>query len=314
MASIDEARFILKMLGLSAAQQNEMSALTLLALSGLRPGDEWSQAQRHRLTISKGIMDFVFKEYGKPYAPNTRETFRRQVLHQFVLARVADYNPFEPDLPTNSPRSHYALTEAALEVIRSYGTERWEPELRKFIHEQKSSLALYQKERSRRAVPVQLPERTSLELSPGKHNQLQRDVVELFVPRFVPGARLLYLGDAAKKNLHIDTDRLARLSIPISEHDKLPDIILYDEERNWLYLIEAVTSHGPMTRKRVTELEMMLANCPAGVILISAFPSFTEFRKHLKEIAWETEVWLAEIPDHLIHFNGDRFLGPHRSE
>ena len=95
-----------------------------------------------------------------------------------------------------------------------------------------------------------------------------------------------------------------------SEHDKLPDVELYDEKRQWLFLIEAVTSHGPMTPKRVVELGKMFARCKAGCIYVSAFPDFAEFRKHLKHIAWETEVWIAEIPDHLIHFNGDRFLGP----
>lgn len=101
MASVEEAQEILKALGLPAPQQNELSALTLLALCSLRPADKWSKTQRQGLTVTKGIMAFIAKEYGKTYAPNTRETFRRQVLHQFVQARIADYNPYEPNLPTN---------------------------------------------------------------------------------------------------------------------------------------------------------------------------------------------------------------------
>ncbi len=142
------------------------------------------------------------------------------------------------------------------------------------------------------------------------HNRVQAAVVEEFAPRFAPGAILLYLGDTAKKSLHMDAGILAGLGIPITEHDKLPDIILYDKQRNWLFLVEVVTSHGPMTPKRVVELRVLLASCKARPIFVSAFPDFTEFRKHLRDIAWETEVWLAETPDHLIHYNGDRFLGP----
>lgn len=129
-------------------------------------------------------------------------------------------------------------------------------------------------------------------------------------PRFAQGAKPLYLGDTAKKNLYVDVDGLAKLGIPITDHDKLPDVVLYDSKRKWLFLIEAVTSHGPMSPKRVFELQKMLKACKAGCVYVSAFPDSTEFKKHVKDIAWETEVWLADVPEHLIHFNGDRFFGP----
>ena len=255
-------------------------------------------------------MDYLKEHYGADYAPNTRETFRRQVLHQFVQGRIADYNPFEPDLPTNSPRAHYAVTEAALKAVRCYGTERWQAAKKKFRREQGTLMERYERERDRNMIPVKLSHGEELHLSPGKHNEVQRAVVEEFAPRFAPGAHLLYLGDTAKKDLFVDEVRLADLSIPITDHDKLPDIVLYDAQRNWLLLIEAVTSHGPMSPKRVLDLEDMLSECSAGTVYISAFPDFGEFRKHMKAIAWETEVWLCDSPDHMIHYDGDRFLGP----
>ena len=134
-----------------------------------------------------------------------------------------------------------------------------------------------------------------------------------FGPRFAPGSILVYLGDAANKLLHVDEERLARLGVPLTEHHKLPDVALYDEERNWLFLIEAVTSHGPVTPKRIEELELTLRDCSATRLCIRAFPDFRQFKRRLDKIAWETEVWVAEIPDHLIHFNGDKFLGPSRT-
>ncbi|MGH9843006.1 MAG: BsuBI/PstI family type II restriction endonuclease, partial [Blastocatellia bacterium] len=265
---------------------------------------------RHSVSVTKGIMHFIAQEYGRQYAPNTRETFRRQVLHQFVQAHIADYNPDAPDLPTNSPRAHYAITEVALAVVRAYGTRRWRSAVNQFLSSQGSLLTVYQRNREQRFVPAILPDGTTLKLSPGKHNQLQAAVLAEFAPRFAPGAHLLYFGDTAKKNLYVNAERLKVLSVPITEHDKLPDVVLYDETRQWLFLIEAVTSHGPVTPKRVVEMQKMFAGCGVGCIYVSAFPDFTEFRKHLKQIAWETEVWISEIPDHLIHFNGDRFLGP----
>ena len=135
-------------------------------------------------------------------------------------------------------------------------------------------------------------------------------MVSDFGARFAPGSILLYLGDAAHKLLHLDREKLAELHIPFNEHDKLPDVMLYDEERNWLFLIEAVTSHGPVSPKRFEELEDTLKNCPARRIYVTAFPDLRQFKRHVDNIAWETDVWIAEIPDHLIHFNGDKFLGP----
>jgi len=253
-------------------------------------------------------MAFIAREYGRTYAPNTRETFRRQVLHQFVQARVADYNPYEPELPTNSPRAHYALTEAALAAIRSYGTSGWDQEAVRFVAQQGSLLTRYRQRRARQEVPLQLPNGAQVRLSPGKHNRIQAAVVERFVPQFVPDSRLLYLGDTARKIIHMDVERLSSLGIPITEHDKLPDIVILDEKRNLLFLVEVVTAHGPMTPKRVVELEEMLRECKLGKIFLTAFPDLTEFRKNLQKIAWETEVWIADTPDHLVHFNGDRFL------
>ena len=310
MDKIKQAQAILKSLGLPQAQRNEISALTLLSLCGVGPKSPWSSATREARTVTKGIMMFMEKRYRKTYAPNTRETVRRQVLHQFVQARIADYNPFEPELPTNSPRAHYAINEDALHVIRKFGTPEWEAAARQFVRNHGTLLEIYERRRTGRLVPVQLPGGKKFELSPGKHNQVQKAVVEQFSPRFVPGAKLLYLGDTAKKTLFMDVKSLAALSISMTDHDKLPDIVLHDTNRNWLFLVEAVTSHGPMSPKRVLELEEILKACPAGLVFVSAFPDMAQFRKHTRNIAWETEVWIADLPDHLIHYNGDRLLGP----
>ena len=311
MASVEEAQQILEALGLPTAQRNRMSALTLLALCGLTPETRWSAAARRRCGVTKGVMDHVRTHYDAHYAANTRETFRRQVLHQFVQACVAEYNAFDPALPTNSPHAHYAISEDALAVVQRFGTAGWEHAVRDFRRgkEQQSQLP-EGLSRSHHMVPVTTPSGLHLQLSPGRHNAVQRAVVEQFAPRFAPGSRLLYLGDTARKALIVDDARLADLGIAITEHDKLPDILIYDEARNWLFLVEAVTSHGPISNKRILELEATLTECSAGRVYVTAFPDFAEFRKHMKNIAWETEVWLCDAPDHMIHYDGDRFLGP----
>ena len=313
MPSIDEARDILRALGLPAAQFNEMSAFTLISLCGLGLDDPWSKAKRVRCTVTKGVMDYVREKFGRDYAANTRETFRRQVLHQFVQGHIADYNPFEPTLPTNSPKAHYAITEAALAAVKVYGKgARWNKAAQKFLAEQGSLRVLYTPEREQRRVPILLPDGQEVRLSPGKHNEVQKAIIEGFASRFAIGSQLLYLGDTAKKDLVANAKVLADLGVPMTEHDKLPDVVLYDGVREWVFLIEAVTSHGPVSPKRIVELEAMFINCPASPVYVSAFPDMAESKKHALNIAWETEVWLADIPDHLIHFNGDKFFGPRK--
>jgi type II restriction enzyme len=312
MSKIDEARDILEQLGLPPAQRNDISCLTLLALTGLSEDDGWSQADKPSRSIHEMLV-FMRDTYGRDYAENTREVVRRQVIHQLEQARVVDRNPDEPDLPTNSPRTHYGLTDEALSVLRLYGTSGWESELSAFRASHGVLLEIYQRRRTMREIPIRTSAGEEIRLSPGRHNRLQAQVVMDFGPRFAPGATLLYLGDAAEKLLHLDREKLAELGVPITEHDKLPDVVLYDEERNWLFLVEAVTSHGPVNPKRFEELESTLKDCAATRVYVSAFPDFRQFKQHVDKIAWETEVWLAEIPDHLIHFNGDKFLGPNES-
>jgi type II restriction enzyme len=310
MSKIKEAQEILKALGLPPAQYNEMAALTFLAICNVKENEKWAKATRQSLGVTKGIMTFVNENYGKSYAPNTRETFRRQVLHQFVQARVVDYNPDAPTLPVNSPRAHYALTSEVLEVVKTFKTRNWKKALKNFIDTVGKLSEVYLKERELIQIPVVLQNGEILKLSAGKHNEVQSAIVEQFAPRFANGGTLLYLGDTAKKDLFVDEKGLNDLGIPIDQHSKLPDVVIYDNKRKWLFLIEAVTSHGPVSPKRLLELEDFLKNCKVGKVYVTAFPDMSEFKKHSNNIAWETEVWLMEVPDHMIHFNGDRFMGP----
>ena len=259
-------------------------------------------------------MAFMRKHYDKDYAANTRETIRRQTLHQFEQARLVDRNPDDPSRPTNSGKNAYALTDNALAVLRAFGTPRFKRAVAGFIEKFGSLAAAYDSSREALRVPLRIPGGKTVYLSPGKHNELQVAVIQEFGPRFAPGAELVYVGDTAQKQVIRDAEGLQALGVPITEHDKLPDIILYWRQRNWLYLIEAVTSHGPVSPKRHRELEKILAKCTADRIYVTAFLDTTSFRKYAGDIAWETEVWIAEKPDHMIHFNGRHFLGPYKPQ
>ena len=307
MSKIDEAITILESLGLPKAQQNERSALTLLALIDLKEDTHWSKSRKRAIRIHD-ILIFIQEHYGKQYAENTRETIRRQTLHQFEQAGTTVRNPGTPLSPTNSPKTVYAIADDALKVTKNYGTSNWESAVAGFVKKQGRLIERYEKRRETHLIPVDLPNGTLVNFSPGKHNELQVKVIEEFRRRFCPETEVVYVGDTARKLLHVDRVLLEQLKIPITEHDKLPDVVLYDPTKNQLFLVEAVTAHGPLSPKRQIELEETLKHSSAKRIYISAFPDFREFKRHIGNIAWDTEVWIEDNPDHLIHFNGPQFF------
>jgi hypothetical protein len=318
MNKIEEAKQILEALGLPKRQQNDRSALTLLALCNLKEKVKWSSAKAISMSVMgnkenakyEGIMRFIAEHYGKQYAENSRETFRRQTLHQLVQAGIVNHNPEIPDLPTNSKDNHYRLSPEALQVIKSFNTKNWNKQIKYFKENVGLLRDKYLRKRELQKIPLKLKNGTNLVFSPGKHNELQIAIIEEFSPRFAPGSNLLYVGDTAKKNLYIDKEGLEELAIPMNEHSKLPDVVLFDKKKNWLFLIEAVTSHGPTSPKRIVEIEKLLKDCKAGKVYVTAFLDFKDFKRHTSDIAWETEVWVVNFPDHMIHFNGDKFMGP----
>jgi hypothetical protein len=305
-----EALKALTDLGMPRAQRNERSALCLLALLDLRPDRAWSQAQSPLMGITP-IMEWAREHYGKEYAPNTRETFRRQTMHQFIGAGVAIYNPDDPGRPVNSPHAVYQVSEEYLALFRRYGSDSYKDLLRKHRAERESLSEKYAKPRNMNMVPLTVSADQLVKLSPGGHSELIRAIWQEFGPRFVPGGVLVYAGDTGEKWGYFDEHLLRSLGVKIDSHGKMPDVVIYFPQREWLILAEAVTSHGPVDPKRHEELTKLFANSKAGLVFVSAFPDRRTFTKYLESISWETEVWLADDPTHLIHFNGARFLGPH---
>ena len=309
---IVEAIDILGQFGLPRAQINERTAYCLLALLNITPDKAWGEAGSPLVGITP-MMDFAREYYGKDYAPNTRETFRRFSMHQMVQAGIALYNPDMPDRPTNSPKAVYQISPAALDVIKAYGSRDWTGKLAAFKSMASTLTAQYAKERLMDMVKVKIRKDLQVSLSPGKHNELIRAIIEDMVPRFIPGSTLVYIGDTGEKWGFFDDVLSARLGFSVEVHGKMPDVILWQEEKNWLVLVESVTSHGPVDSKRSIELSELFSSVHADKVFISAFPDKRTFARFASDVAWETEVWVSDNPTHMVHFNGDKFIGPYKT-
>lgn len=307
---INKAREVLTRLNFDSERSNERSALVLLALLGLRPDSSWEEA-RSPLLRTVEIMEWIRVHYGKDYKPNTRETIRRFTLHQFADALLVEQNPDQPNRPINSPKWCYRINDRSLPVMRSVGGVSFEQHLRAYLIEIPGLRDSYAKARLLNRIPVTLPDGSAISLSPGGQNILLKEIVEGFCEYFTPGGRVLYIGDADAKWQIFEEEALTSLGVTFDHHGKMPDLIVHMPERNWLVLIEAASSHGPVDAKRHRELARLFSGSTAGLVYVSCFPSREEMRRYLARISWETEVWCAGNPTHLIHFDGERFLGPY---
>jgi hypothetical protein len=228
-----------------------------------------------------------------------------------VAAGLALYNPDDPTRPVNSPKAVYQVSPEALALLKSFGMASWERSLATYRKDHKSLVEQYAKARAGNRIPVSIAPGKVMNLTPGDHSALIKAVIEDFAPTFAPGAVLVYAGDTGSKWGYFDEALLAKLGVTVDSHGKMPDVVLYFPAKNWLLLVEAVTSHGPVDGKRHDELARLFTDSKVGLVYVTAFPTRARMARYLPEIAWETEVWVADAPTHLIHFNGERFLGPY---
>jgi type II restriction enzyme len=308
---INEALDILDSVGIPLENKTdralERMAMCFLAVAGITK--EWKAAQENTNLKSRDIINFVNEHFEENISSGSYDDIRRKDLKLPVLADLIINSGINKGSATNDPTRGYALQPDFKNLIVNYGTKKWKKSLALFNEKRQSLSEILARKRNIEKIPVKLPDNTLLELSSGEHNILQKAVIEDFLPRFGSDCEVFYIGDTSCKLLHVEETELKALNFFELSHYELPDIVAYSRKNNWLYLIEAVHSSGPMSETRVLELKKMLKDCTAELIFVTAFPAKSEFRKWMMDIAWETEVWIADNPDHLIHFNGHKFLG-----
>lgn len=308
MDKINIIKQLLKEVGMPVKQQSDLCSLTILAMAGLHKNDKFTIASNEWMRIHD-IISYIKENYNVRYAENSRETFRKQAIHHFRNAALIEDN----GKPTNSPNTKYRLTEEFLPVLQnyedSYKKNTDNKELKQFLKKHTKLIELYASKKKMKKMPVRINDK-DYTFSPGKHNKLQKAIIEEFAPRFAPESECLYVGDTTNKDMVKNTEKMKGIGFDITLHDKMPDVVLYKEDENWLYFIEAVDSVGPISSDRIRDIEQMTQNVKAGKIYVTAFLNFDKYKKFSKELAWETEVWIADTPDHMIHLNGDKFLGP----
>lgn len=303
MNMIEEAREFLEQIGAPIRQRSDMCCFVLIALSNMASKTTWQEAENPWMG-PHDIIVYLDEKGIKSYAENSRETIRKNCLRPFRDIALIEDN----GLASNSGNYKYRLTAEMIELMRVFRTNEWEIALKYYAKYNQALVHSYQSKKELQKMPVRVNGQ-DLRFSPGKHNQLQKQILEVFAPRFAQGFECLYVGDSADRGLYKNSERLGELGFDIAL-DVMPDVVLYVPDKRWLYFVECVTTVGPVDTKRVRNIENMTRDVDAGNVYITAFQDFATYKRFCQEIAWETEVWIADMPDHLIHLNGDRFLGP----
>jgi hypothetical protein len=313
---INEALDILESVGIPFATKTERGlekmAMSFLAVAGVTR--KWSEAKslsRAKPLKSRDIINFINLHFEEKISSGSYDDIRRKDLKFLVLAGFIISTGDSSGSATNNPTRGYMLEPEFTQLVDAYGTKDWATKLKDFNSKRPNLATTLERKRNLKKIPVKLPGGKPVNLSLGDHNILQKEIIEQFLPRYGCDCEVLYIGDTSNKMLHIEEAELKRLKFFTLSHDELPDIIAYSRKKNWLYLIEAVHSSGTVSEVRRLELKKLLKNCTAELLFVTAFLNMSIYRKWALNIAWETEVWIAERPDHLIHFNGERFLGPY---
>lgn len=297
----------------------EKMSMCILALCNVTKDSSWSEVKSlkdNRILTTRKIINYINDNFEENISSGSYDDIRRKDLIRPVGMGLVVKSANNPDADTNDGTRGYAIEDNFADLLRAYNTPDWSEMIDSFKIDHEY-ISLFQSTRTANKLQVKLADGLILNLDDGPHNRIQKAVIEELLPIFGNNATVLYIGDTSEKKMFKCSKQMLELGLNIEDRGMLPDIIAFSEEKRWLYLIEAVHSSNPLNPlnpERCIELKRtVLKNCPYGVVFITAFLSRKDFARWMPEIAWETEVWLADRPEHMIHFNGDKFLGPHNN-
>lgn len=317
-AKILDAIDILKCVGVPTddltPRRLEKMAMSFLSVCNIRADSKWSQTESlvdGRALRTREIIQYININFEENISFGSYDDIRRKDLLRPVQMGLIVKSANNPDADTNDGTRGYALDDSFASLVKSFGSAKWKDQVNKFKVDE-DYINQFEGKRKLNKLEVKLEDGVTIKLDDGPHNQIQKAIVEQFLPIYGHGATVLYIGDTSEKHMHKYSAKMKELGLDIADRGMLPDIVAFSDNKQWIYLIEAVHSSNPLNPERCIELRRtVLNNCQYGVVFVTALLSRKDLSKWMSQIAWETEVWLADNPNHMIHFNGDKFLGPH---
>ncbi len=295
-------------------RQKEKMAMALLAVGDVKSSSEWKQIKDSRKKYSvttREIISFHNAYLEEHISSGSYDDIRRKDLQPMLVCEIVVQSAADANI--SDPTRGYQISAEYARIIKNYGQSDWFKQVAIFNKSHMSYEERLSSKRNIRKLKVTTPDGREIELKDGEHNGIQKAVIEEFLPRYGYNAQLLYCGDSDNKyGVIFEKEKLAELGFGDLKRGKLPDVIAYSQEKDWVFLIEAYHTSNPITELRKYELvTKVLGSCAKKAIFVTAFETMSSYKNCQEELAWETEVWIATEPDHMIHRDGERFLGPY---
>lgn len=314
---IRQSLFIIDQLGIPleglSGRAKEKLAMALLAAGGIKSQKEWSKIQSANTGYSittKQCVDFYNTYLEENMSKGSYDYVLRDGLKKLLIGGIVERS--KPESNISDATRGYRISAEYARIIGKFGQKDWEKQVEIFNKTHKTYRDRMSQKRDFPKIAVKLADGTEFHLKDGEHNLIQQQVLTEFLPRFGYGAEVLYCGDSDNKyGVIYEKDKLKELGVQDLSQGKLPDIVAYSKEKDWVYLIEAYHTSNPITLERRYELEEIFTDVADKCIYVTAFESNSAYHNCTEELAWETEVWIVTEPDHLMHRNGFRFMGPY---
>ena len=210
-----------------------------------------------------------------------------KVYYHKIASRFLEVHPV-----AKSPNSAYRLADSFAQILKTPDDTERAASVAAWINTNAVRQRLEQQaeaaERSRKLVDR-------------KHSALIAAAVRDYVPRFLPGYRVLYVDETDGDRItDEDIRNLAEAGIELTLGDAMPDVLLWNPESNRLWVIEAVTSDGEVDTHKVEQLTALAERCgKAGIDFTTAYLNWKKAGQRQsaqKNIVPGSYLWIAEEP------------------
>lgn len=297
-------------------RQKEKMAMAFLAVGDVKSSAGWKKIKDSNNTYAvttREIIDYHNKNFEERISRGSYDDIRRKDLARLVLASIVVNS--KPGSNNSNPTRGYRINSEYSRIIRNYGQVDWFAQVEAFNKMHPTYKERISTKRELPKLKVCTSDGKEIFLNDGEHNAIQKQIIEEFLPRFGYGATILYCGDSDNKyGLIFEQDKLTELGFLDLKQNILPDVVAYSSEKDWIYLIEAYHTSNPITPQRKMELSQVMGTSVNKAVFVTAFENNSVYKNCPEELAWETEIWIATEPDHMIHRNGYRFMGPYCEE
>lgn len=313
---IKESLQILSCLGIPidevTERKREKMGMAFLAVGNVKSSNEWKKIKDSNSDYSvttKEIIDFDNNNLEDNISRGSYDYVLRDDLKFLLLADIVIKS--KPMANTSNPTRGYKISAEYSRIIKNYGQSDWFKQVEAFNSSHPTYEEKISQKRNLPKIKVTTPDGKEIDLKDGEHNAIQKAIIEEFLSRFGYGAQLLYCGDSDNKyGLIFEEQKLQELGFSDLKQSKLPDVVAYSPEKDWVYMIEAYHTSNPITPTRKLELQKIMGESSKKGIFVTAFENVSSYHKCTEELAWETEIWIATEPDHMQHRDGVKFLGP----